>query len=161
MKQETLSLLERLTDCSLFTSVGQPIESESLGVVPTWKAAYRQCKSRDTKRAWVEAMNAISDQLLSQKQLARYRLWNDIASEARQRVKSSLMHQLDLTSERNNFDVVFANCVVGDFVGASLELEYADIARSSFFAELSKWYFAGHWPCAWEGEYPAGRLIVF
>jgi hypothetical protein len=28
-------------------------------------------------------------------------------------------------------------------------------------SEQWKWYLAGHWPCAWVGDYPEGRLMVY
>jgi hypothetical protein len=43
-------------------------------------------------------------------------------------------------------------------VGASLFLERPVPPE---LAEQWKWYLAGHWPCAWVGDYPEGRLMVY
>jgi hypothetical protein len=30
-----------------------------------------------------------------------------------------------------------------------------------YFLELFEVYEAGHFPCGWKGEWPAGKLVVF
>jgi hypothetical protein len=36
----------------------------------------------------------------------------------------------------------------------------AVLGRKGFFTDLVRYYRAGRWPCAWEGEYPKGRVVV-
>jgi hypothetical protein len=160
MNDTAAGLLKDLERSALFAQVGTPVESDSVLTVESWKEASKRCRAREAKYAWGEALNVLSDELRP-KDLSRYRLWNEIASEARDKVKSLLMPQIERVSNAQKFGTFFANTVVGDFVGACIELAYADLVPPRFFAAITKWYLAGHWPCGWEGEYPEGRLIIF
>jgi hypothetical protein len=44
-----------------------------------------------------------------------------------------------------------------DFCWASIEVI---LGKEGFFNDLVKYYRAGRWPCAWDGEYPKGRVVV-
>jgi len=41
------------------------------------------------------------------------------------------------------------------------EIAVQDLTPCSFFREQLAWYFAGHFPCGWEGVWPEGRHRVF
>ncbi len=34
-------------------------------------------------------------------------------------------------------------------------------AQCTYFREQLPWFYAGHFPCGWEGEWPSGRMRVF
>ena len=34
-------------------------------------------------------------------------------------------------------------------------------ANCQYFRELLQWFYAGHFPCGWEGDWPVGRMRVF
>ena len=43
-----------------------------------------------------------------------------------------------------------------------MEEMYADSGYDGyFFNELLLVYEAGHFPCGWQGDWPAGRLLVY
>jgi hypothetical protein len=49
------------------------------------------------------------------------------------------------------------DAVTRDLCWAAIE---AVLNRRDFFSELIGYYRAGRWPCAWDGEYPEGRVVV-
>lgn len=52
--------------------------------------------------------------------------------------------------------------VSADIIGAAMECEYSDLVELGFFnTVIIPCYLNGHFPCGWEGEFPAGRLIVY
>ena len=45
---------------------------------------------------------------------------------------------------------------------AIMEHEYRDCAgRPEYFLHLLRVYRAGHFPCGWAGEWPAGQLLAW
>jgi hypothetical protein len=36
----------------------------------------------------------------------------------------------------------------------------AVLDRRGFFTDLVEYYRAGRWPCAWDGEFPEGRVVL-
>jgi hypothetical protein len=61
-----------------------------------------------------------------------------------------LDHSLLLTDHMQDF----ANLVL-------IEITHADLTSCTYFREQLQWYCAGHFPCGWEGEWPAGRMRVY
>jgi hypothetical protein len=56
----------------------------------------------------------------------------------------------------------FVQSVQLDIQGALMENTYLSSGhRSFFFSELLWVYEAGHLPCGWRGEWPAGSLLVY
>jgi hypothetical protein len=55
----------------------------------------------------------------------------------------------------------FVDTVDWDILHVCMEAEYADVYPPGFFASQAFWYVQGHFPCGWEGEFPAGRLVLY
>jgi hypothetical protein len=41
------------------------------------------------------------------------------------------------------------------------EIVLADTVGMTYFREQLQWFYAGHFPCGWEGEWPVGMMRVF
>lgn len=56
----------------------------------------------------------------------------------------------------------FMFAVFASLRGVALESEHSDIVPPGFYTNvILDCYLKGHFPCGWEGEFPAGRLIVY
>jgi hypothetical protein len=49
------------------------------------------------------------------------------------------------------------DCVKRDVSWAAVE---AVLQQPDFFTDLLKYYREGRWPCAWDGEFPHGRIVL-
>lgn len=68
----------------------------------------------------------------------------------------------DLVDETGLYPSEMIESPVRLLCGAAREAMLADLAPNlAFFRPLMAWFGAGHWPCGWEGEWPAGRLILW
>ena len=61
----------------------------------------------------------------------------------------------------NQLPKVFEDTVQWDILHVCVEAEYADTYEPGFYASQAYWYVNGHFPCGWEGQFPAGRLIIY
>jgi hypothetical protein len=50
-----------------------------------------------------------------------------------------------------------AHCVKRDLAWAAIERV---IRQPGFFSLILDWYANGRWPCDWNGQYPAGHVLV-
>ena len=41
------------------------------------------------------------------------------------------------------------------------ELVVAHLKEVHLLQDMWYWYWRGHWPCGWDGDWPDGRLVVF
>ena len=65
-------------------------------------------------------------------------------------------------AERHGFGKVFVDCVSWNVLGAVMEHEYRRFQeRPEFSLHLLRVYRAGHFPCGWSGEWPAGQLLAW
>ena len=46
-------------------------------------------------------------------------------------------------------------------LGLCMEAAYSDILTPRFFTEISEWFYQGHFPCGWQGDLYAGKLVVY
>ncbi len=47
------------------------------------------------------------------------------------------------------------------YLSAYLESKFKENVTDPFYTRSLEWYFKGHFPCGWEGNYPDGKLIIF
>ncbi len=82
---------------------------------------------------------------------------------AKERVVTPLMDRVWRPfAERHGFGKVLVDCVSWDVLAAIMEHEYRDCpGRPEWFLQLLRVYRAGHFPCGWAGEWPAGQLLVW
>jgi hypothetical protein len=61
----------------------------------------------------------------------------------------------------NGLPTVFEDTVKWDILHICMEAAYADVFPPGFYANQAHWYVKGHFPCGWEGDFPAGRMVVY
>ena len=161
MNEKTRSLLEQLRSTVLFCNVGCPVAASAVATVNNWKQAIKLLTSRESKYAWGEAQNRLTEKLHYKHPERYHRVWNTKVEEIRKKIKELVTPQARELMKTHKLIDTFPNYVVGDFVSACMEFEYSDIVPPQFYAETAKWYLDGHLPCGWEGAFPEGRLIVY
>jgi len=54
----------------------------------------------------------------------------------------------------NNYLYQYISYLLSEIIGT-------DVVGTTYFRELLPWFYAGHFPCGWEGDWPQGRLRVY
>lgn len=126
-----------------------------------WAAAGAACAGREWQSAQLAARNDLS-LFLHNEWRARYQRWNDIVAAANAACVTSLEETVWWPfCRRLGLTEAFVQSVRLDILAAILAYEYGDCpGRPAFALHLFGLYRAGHFPCGWEGEWPAGRLLV-
>lgn len=148
-----------------FVACGQPLTISlpfPVSQVGSWREAIDRCSDQSWEDVTLEARNRLTV-FLHTHHRDDYRNWNAITIAAKQRVVTQLMDRVWLPfAEQNGFGKVLVDCVSWDVMAAIMEHEYRDcLNRPEFFLHLLQVYRAGHFPCGWSGEWPAGRLLVW
>jgi len=62
---------------------------------------------------------------------------------------------------KNRLTLAFFHRVRWDIRHACIEQEYSYVDGPGFSTWLARYYMRGHFPCGWEGQNGAGRLVVY
>jgi len=154
-----LEAVDWFAACGRSLAIGLPFPTSPVG---SWAEAIQRCSDQTWEDATLEAQNRLTEFLHTQHR-DRYRDWNDIAIVAKERVVTPLRDRVWRPfAERHGLTKVLANCVSWDVLAAIMEYEYRDCpGRPEYFLHLLRLYRAGHIPCGWSGEWPAGQLFVW
>jgi hypothetical protein len=148
-----------------FTACGQPLAVSlpfQAAPVSSWAEAIERCSDRSWEDVTLEARNQLTE-FLHRRHRDDYRNWNAITIAAKERVVTPLVDCVWRPfTERHGLGKVLVDCVSWDVLAAIMEHEYRDCpGRPEFFLHLLRVYRAGHFPCGWSGEWPAGQLHVW
>jgi len=159
--KEMGSAIVALQDAPWFERVGQPIQ-EPAGVVrvASWDDALSIFRDESGARYWAlghlvaptKAVLAAVDSVPQRKALMS-RAYN----LARETVN---VHRL-VPTVVPEFSVELGDHVHEFYAYLIMEIAVQDLTPCTFFREQLAWYFAGHFPCGWEGVWPEGRHRVF
>lgn len=92
-----------------------------------------------------------------------YQNWRSLSEAIQERLTRPLAEEVWRPfAEWYGFDNIFVRGVQWNVLHAALEHEYRECpGRPEFFTHLLEVYRVGHFPCGWEGKWPAGRLLVW
>ena len=142
-----------------FHSVGRFETSTSALAVPSWADA----AAARSEPAWENAQLCFANELgdrVSAVSPDLYETWN--AAVAGIRPVAARITEGPL--KRRQSALGFPAEIIADaqwcIMHALLELHFADVVPPATFNQWMKLYLDGFVPCGWEGEAPAGRLIV-
>lgn len=147
-----------------FSAVGDPLPEFRIPTVAI--ASKAEALAHCSDPAWgdgtLEARNRLTE-FLCMRYRERDAQWNVIAELAKARTITPLVKRVwEPFAERHELGKVFVECVSWDVLAAIMEHEYRDCTgRPVFFLHLLEVYRAGHFPCGWSGEWPAGRLLAW
>jgi hypothetical protein len=147
-----------------FSQCGQPLTLNMpfpVTQVGDWTEAIEQCSDQRWEETTLEARNRLTAFLFTHHRDA-YSAWNTITDTVKERVITPLVDRVwQPFAERHRLGKAFVDCVSWDVLAGMMEHEYRCCSgRPMFFLHLLQVYRAGHFPCGWSGEWPAGKLIV-
>jgi hypothetical protein len=151
--------LKKLRDADWFARVGT-YNGENAISVSSWQEAIEQCSSDYWEDLTLEAANQYCERLAERSQ-ERFRLWNDVVAGVKPAVVALVMEKTSPVVGQYDLPKVFSDCVRWDILHLCMEAEYADVYPPGFYASQAYWYEHGHFPCGWQGEFPAGKLVVY
>jgi hypothetical protein len=157
MQRETSQLLKELKRLEWFENVGRPIRGRTVARVHSWQEAL----ATELWARWGDLLLDAGQNDLSAQVPDAAPDWNEVVDALSPRVDSLVRAKTLALCRRLKLGERFVNRVGYAVLLACLEGEYRRYARSSFNSDVMGWYLRGHFPCGWEGEYPAGRMIVF
>lgn len=158
--------LERLSNIDWFSRIFEPDEistSPDYIYVESWDKAKPLFCSVEWETAANEASNALSGYVGTKFPDLFQSRWNDILlDEIYPWIEAQVEPFIRETMKRYDLDTRFFYNALEDIVYIILEDVYRDTNPPSlFFAELLKFYKAGHFPCGWKnGRWPKGTLMV-
>ena len=155
--EEFLATLERI---DWFSCVGLR-DLEPATVLDSWKEAIIFATDR---RQWesfrLERRNELTV-FLHQDAMDRYRKWNDITADLKERIVPMVRRKITSVSVEHKLPESFEHCVRWDILGACMEIEYSDLRPAGFYMEMAAVYLKGHFPCGWDGLYPSGHFLIY
>jgi hypothetical protein len=162
LKKESIDLLTALRSVNWFHAIGQTIESSDVDRVRCWQEALKYCaKALYKGAARIEARNQLTV-ALSENYATRYQqTYNALVDDINALIVPLIQQKTSFLDSRIKDSEDFQIAVQYDLRGACLELEYTDLIGPIFYLGAIDWYFAGHFPCGWNGRFPKGRLVVF
>jgi hypothetical protein len=155
----THATLKELEDIEWFRNVGIK-DVKPATVVSSWEEAMKHCASLEWENFTLAAANQLRRHI-GEVSNERYQRWNDVVDGVKERMIPLVAEKCQAVVEAHRLPKVFIDAVNWDILHLFMECEYSDIVPPAFFAGNAYWYIAGHFPCGWEGEYPAGRPIVY
>lgn len=158
-------LASRLRAIDWFSNCGKPMNLDlTMRIEPvySWSEAERGCKDANWDNIRLEMQGQLTVWLHTYS-LETYRRWNDIVRRHKSDIANPLFENVWKPNMENlGLDIKAAWSPYRDILGALMENSYLpDGHRCFFFLELMMVYEAGHFPCGWNGEFPAGKLIVY
>jgi hypothetical protein len=155
----------RIQAIDLFSRIGEPVDLNlSMGVerVGSWPEAVASCSAVHWENVELEAQNQLTSWLHDYDR-ENYRKWNQLVIDFKATVINPVTEgQLSPFVAARGLPVEVIHCTQWDLLGALMANAYLPSGhRCFFFMELLEVYEAGHFPCGWNGEWPAGKLVVF
>lgn len=150
---------EQLLSAPMFSSVGK-CPSLQAKIVVSWSEAITECSKVSYENLRIRGANSICDRLreVHPKLLST---WNDVADENSSLVSRIIVEKVQPISEVNQLPPIFVTTVRWDIAHLLMEAAYSESIGPGFFSALSYWYWKGYFPCGWDGDHPAGRVMVY
>jgi hypothetical protein len=129
--------------------------------VTTWLDARCTYSRQEWEDMRLDARNTLTVHLFKRYQ-NEYAEWRRVADAiTKHAVFVDAMAKVEAFKARHGLDQQFFTRVQWDVFNAVMESAYAKCRPPHlFYTMLLKVYEAGHFPCGWEGEWPAGRLMA-
>jgi hypothetical protein len=155
----------RLRRIKWFCNCGEPLTvklTAPVRQVPNWQRAIESSRSTDWENAKLEAYNQLTG-WLAENVPREFKNWNKLVKKFKATVIHPVVEPQVLAVFRlQKIDERIVTSVTYTTLGAVMENAYLHTGHKAFFfLELLEIYEAGHFPCGWRGEWPAGQLLVF
>ena len=153
-------MIQTLENAAWFTSVGFK-DVDDFVFVESWLHAAASFSGSHWEAVHLEGMNLIRDRVQAVSR-DRYNQWNDHVDKIKPSLIEICKRKCAEVMQANGLPEQFWWSVCADLIGVGMESEYSDVIEPGFFTNvILDCYLKGHFPCGWEGEFPAGRLIVY
>jgi hypothetical protein len=159
MHPRTVATLEKHDKAEWFSRVGIK-DTDAAIVLSSWPQAIEHCSSLEWENLCLEASNQYCERLLEHSK-ERFNQWNDVVAELKPVTIPFVLRKIEAVAQEHNLPRVFGDTVQWDILGVCMEAEYADVYPRGYCASQAYWYVKGHFPCGWEGNFPAGKLIIY
>lgn len=159
MKQITRDTLDRLLGRELFTNVGQPLP-DSVVAVDSWELAAKKTTKRVYRDIKFRAQNLLTS-TLCQVASDEYQEWNNLVDEFEAYLNGKIVAQICRLKLSEELTTTVNKTLQRDLINIALETDYSEYVPPGFSSSLLPWYEQGHFPCGWQGTYPAGKLFVY
>lgn len=157
------SFLQDLESISWFSNLGNDFEYDKEKIIKL--ESWEECEASFLEPNWEDTtleMRNVTTSFLSKNEPTCYTKWNELLKNGQDFLKTQIMpkiEKLDLPFDEKD---TFYACVRWDLLGCLMENVYRQYKAPRYFTNyFLDVYKQGHFPCGWEGEWPAGKLIVF
>jgi hypothetical protein len=159
MQTKAIETLQELENVVWFSAVGSA-QSKNIISVQSWQEAMLSCGSYEWEDLCLEAVNQFGMRVL-ERDASRYNQWNDVVDSVKEICIPFVKRKIQATVDQNSLPKEFEDTVQWDILHLCMEAEFSDVFPPGFYASQAYWYSKGHFPCGWQGKFPAGKLIVF
>lgn len=159
MLDRTRATLAQLELAEWFRAVGQQ-DTEAAIILPSWEDAVASCASAEWQNLLLEATNRYREKLASLSP-DLFQQWNVITNDVKAVTMPLVARKIAQVVKVQRLPKVFEDTVQWDILGVAMEAEYADVYPPGFYGSQAYWYVKGHFPCGWQGDFPAGKLIIY
>ncbi|WP_254508446.1 hypothetical protein [Anatilimnocola floriformis] len=157
-------IAERLKAIDWFANCGKPAVLDltmPVVQVASWKEAVASCQEAEWENAQLEARNQLSGWLHVHAR-KEFQEWNNRVDQHKVILASLIDTHWKPCFDSRNLPDELLHTIKWDILLALTEESYLSTGhRCFFFHELLLVYEAGHFPCGWIGEWPAGKLVIY
>lgn len=151
--------LNRVLKIKWFSTVGKPIQDNSLCFEPSIEKVSDLLASPEWENVTLEESNKISG-YLAIKHSVIFQNWNNLAKESKVFFDKEIKKSIP-TINGINTDLLL-QCIQWDVTHYLIESYYCHVlATPLFFEKLLSIYESGHLPCGWKGHWPDGEIIIY
>ncbi len=158
LRPDALRVVHQLTDCSWFSSIGEPLPKPAYRV-STWFEAIQHATSLDYDDFGLERANEFRLSVY-EREPPRLDSWNSVIKEIKRHSEPLVTTKLSRSGLDEHVIRAINGTVRWDLVHMLAAVHFSDVYRSRFYDDLLAWYLCGHFPCGWEGTYPEGKFII-
>lgn len=155
----TIATLDKLDSVEWFANVGKR-DQKYVNCVNSWDEAIEACSALEWENLTLEAANQLAARI-REKSKERFNQWNAILKIVKPFSDALVGDKSERIAMLNKLPDTFLSCVRWDIFHLCMEAEYSDLVEPGFFSSLSFYYFHGHFPCGFSGNFPKGQFIVY
>ena len=156
MHPKTIAALEQLRTLDWFCNVGI-VDTQEAKILSSWDEAIKSVSSFEWENFEIDRTGDFTE-FLSIYHTNERNKWNKKIDETKPAIEDILINK---NTFLNKLPKDITDSVKWHILGYLMELEYSDICQPGFLSRQADWYFKGHFPCGWEGEWPGGRPIIY
>jgi hypothetical protein len=162
VQSQALRALSEFDAAPLFSKCGASIESPGVNTiqVQNWESVLESIRTVEWENAGIDTANLLRHQIRTHDPV-QLNLWNDRVVDIKPQLEEVVYRKLTPWMQSRTLPPKVVNVVRWDLLHLCMYEGHKPYVSVPFYDEMRAWYLAGHLPCGWQGDFPAGQMMVY